>query len=134
MVIPKPSWYKKILRRSKRLKRQIWALFLAWKDASTPLLAKIITILAVAYAVSPIDLIPDFIPILGQLDDLLILPVLILFAIRLIPREVSARCRREAWKHLASGDRIRTPAATVAAIIFVLVWLGMAYAILQKFS
>jgi len=133
MHFPAPSWYKKILRRSKRLKRQVWALFLAWKDPSTPLLAKLITILAVAYAASPIDLIPDFIPVLGQLDDLLILPVLILLAIRLIPPEVSARCRREAWKHLASGDRIRTPAAAVAAFLFALVWLGLAYLILRMF-
>jgi uncharacterized membrane protein YkvA (DUF1232 family) len=108
-------------------------LFLAWKDPLTPVLAKIITILAVAYAVSPIDLIPDFIPVLGQLDDLLILPVLILLALALIPPEVSTRCRREAWKHLASGDRIRTPAAIVAAILIALVWLGTAYVILRTF-
>jgi len=133
MIFHRPCWYVKLQRRAKRLKRQIWALFLAWKDPSTPLLAKFITILAVAYAVSPIDLIPDFIPILGQLDDLVILPVLILLALALIPPEVSSRCRRQAWKHLASGERIRTPAATVAAFVFTLVWLGLAYAILRTF-
>jgi len=133
MIFRYPAWYIRLKRLTKRLKRQIWALFLAWKDPATPLLAKFITILAVAYAVSPIDLIPDFIPVLGQLDDLLILPVLILLAIRLIPPEVTARCRREAWKHLASGDRIRTPAATVAALLIALIWLGLACAILRMF-
>jgi uncharacterized membrane protein YkvA (DUF1232 family) len=106
------------------MKRQIWALFLAWKDPRTPFLARAVIIVAVAYAVSPIDLIPDFIPFFGQLDDLLILPVLIAVAIKLIPPDVSARCRREAWQHLRSGDRVRTPAGTLAAILFGLVWLA----------
>jgi len=75
--------------------------------------------------VSPIDLIPDFIPVLGQLDDLVILPALIALAIKLIPPAVSARCRREAWKHLASGERVKTPAATVAAVVFALVWIAL---------
>ncbi len=117
-----PAWYVKLKRRTRRLKRQIWALFLSWKDPGTPLLARIAIVVTIAYAVSPIDLIPDFIPVLGQLDDLVILPALIVLAIRLIPPEVSARCRREAWKHLESGDRLKTPAATAAAILFALVW------------
>jgi len=99
-------------------------LFLAWKDPRTPFLARVVIIVAVAYALSPIDLIPDFIPFFGQLDDLLILPVLIAVAIKLIPPDVSARCRREAWQHLRAGDRVRTPAGTLAAIAFGLVWLA----------
>ncbi len=106
------------------MKRQVWALFLAWKDPRTPVLARVVIIVAVAYAVSPIDLIPDFIPFFGQLDDLLILPLLIALAIRLIPPDVSARCRREAWQHLRSGDRVRTPAATMAAIVFGAAWIA----------
>jgi uncharacterized membrane protein YkvA (DUF1232 family) len=119
------GWYARLKRRAKRLKRQVWALFLAWKDPETPVLAKIIIAVTVAYAVSPIDLIPDFIPVLGKLDDLVILPALILLAIRLIPPEVTARCRREAWRHLAKGDRVRTPAAVIAGIVFALVWIAL---------
>jgi uncharacterized membrane protein YkvA (DUF1232 family) len=120
-----PAWYAKFIRRAKRLKRQLWALYLSLKDPQTPALARVVIICAIAYAVSPIDLIPDFIPVLGQLDDLIILPALIAWALRLIPPEVSARCRREAWKRLESGERIKTPAATGAAILFALVWIAV---------
>jgi len=118
------TWYSKLKRRAARMKRQIWALFLAWKDPRTPFLARAVIIVAVAYAVSPIDLIPDFIPFFGQLDDLLILPLLIALAIKLIPPDVSARCRKEAWQHLQSGDRVRTRAGTMAALVFGLLWLA----------
>jgi uncharacterized membrane protein YkvA (DUF1232 family) len=122
MAAKAPAWYAKLKRRAKRLKRQIWALYLSLKDPGTPLLARAVIIVTLAYALSPIDLIPDFIPVLGQLDDLILLPALIALAIHLIPPEVSARCRREAWKRLASGDRVRTPAATMAALLFALAW------------
>jgi len=128
-----PAWYAKLRRRAKRLKRQVWALFLSWKDPATPFLARVVIACAIAYALSPIDLIPDFIPVLGQLDDLVILPALIALAIRLIPPEVSARTRREAWKHLASGDRVKTPAATMAAIFFALLWIALIAWLLSKF-
>jgi uncharacterized membrane protein YkvA (DUF1232 family) len=120
----KQSWYGRLKRRASRLKRQVWALFLAFQDPRTPLLARVVIIVAVAYAVSPIDLIPDFIPVLGQLDDLLILPLLMALAIRMIPPDVTVRCRREAWHHLRSGDRVRTPAGTVAAIVFASLWVA----------
>lgn len=128
-----PAWYAKLTKRARRLKRQIWALFISWKDPATPILARVVIACAIAYALSPIDLIPDFIPILGQLDDLIILPALIALAIRLIPSEVSSRARREAWKHLASGDRVKTPAATMAAIVFALLWIALIAWILSKF-
>jgi uncharacterized membrane protein YkvA (DUF1232 family) len=88
------------------MKRQLWALFLAWKDPETPILARVAIICAIAYAASPIDLIPDFIPVLGQLDDLVIVPALIALALRLIPKDVSSRARREAYKRFASGERL----------------------------
>lgn len=120
----KPAWYARLRRRASRLKRQVWALFLAFKDPRTPLLARVVIIVAVAYAVSPIDLIPDFIPVLGQLDDLLILPLLIALAIRMIPPDVTVRCRREAWRHLRAGERVNTPAGTIAAVVFALAWIA----------
>jgi uncharacterized membrane protein YkvA (DUF1232 family) len=116
----------RLKRRARRLKRQLWALFLAWKDPETPLLARVIIVIAIAYAASPIDLIPDFIPVLGQLDDLLIVPALIALALRFIPPQVALRCRREAWKRLASGDRVKTPVAAVASGVFVLAWACLA--------
>jgi uncharacterized membrane protein YkvA (DUF1232 family) len=127
------SWYGALKKRAAKLKRQIWALFLAWKDPGTPVLAKVVIAVTVAYAVSPIDLIPDFIPVLGQLDDLVILPLLIMLAIRLIPPAVTARTRREAWKHLASGDRFKTPAGTIASIVFVLIWVVLVLLIIKSF-
>ena len=115
----------KLKRRAKRLKRQIWAIYLAWKDPATPWLARVIIACTIAYAASPIDLIPDFIPVLGQLDDLIIVPALIALALRLIPPEVAARCRRAAWKKLGSGERVRTPGAWVASALFILLWLAL---------
>lgn len=111
-------------RRARRLKRQVWALFLAWKDPETPWTAKVVIAVTVAYAMSPVDLIPDFIPVLGQLDDLIIVPALIVLALRLIPPAVAAKCRREAWKSLAAGKRIQTKAGTIASVVFVLVWVA----------
>lgn len=133
MAFRKPAWYVQLMRRAKRLKRQVWALFLAWKDPLTPIPAKIITIVAVAYAVSPIDLIPDFIPFFGQLDDLLILPALIVLALKLIPPDVAARSRRLAWKHTVSRDRIETPAAKAAAVVFALVWIALLTFVATRF-
>jgi uncharacterized membrane protein YkvA (DUF1232 family) len=123
--VTKPAWYRRLERRARKLKRQLWALFLAWKDPATPFLARAVIALTIAYAVSPIDLIPDCIPILGQLDDLVLLPLLVMLAIKLIPRDVAARTRREAWRHLESGERFSTPAGTVASILFVLLWLAL---------
>lgn len=115
---------RRLRRRVKRLKRQVWAIFLAMKDPDTPWPARAVAAVALAYAISPIDLIPDFIPLLGQLDDLLIVPALIGLAIRMIPPEVAARCRREAWAHLRAGDRIKGPYAAAAAAVFALAWLA----------
>jgi len=121
----RPAWYKKLKRQARRLKRQIWALYLALKDPETPWSARLLIFLTIAYATSPIDLIPDFIPILGQLDDLIVLPALIGLALRKIPKPVMARCRREAWTRLASGERLKTRASVIASILFVAVWLGL---------
>ena len=82
--------------RAANLKRDIPAVFLALKSKKTPLFAKILAAVTVAYALSPIDLIPDFIPVLGYLDDVLLLPGLVALTLRLIPQEVLAECREKA--------------------------------------
>ena len=83
-------------KRAEQLKTDLPAVFLCMKQKDTPVLAKIAGMLAVAYALSPVDLIPDFIPVLGYLDDLLIVPALITWMIRLVPPAVMRRCREQA--------------------------------------
>lgn len=80
---------------AKKLKREIPVLYLAMKDPGTPYLAKFLTIITVGYALSPIDLIPDFIPILGYLDDIIILPILVYLTLKLLPNEVISNCRSQ---------------------------------------
>ena len=78
------------------LKCELYAIYLCWKDPAVPRAAKVLIFLVLAYAVSPIDLIPDFIPVIGYLDDLILLPLGILLIIRLIPKHIYERHRRTA--------------------------------------
>lgn len=103
---------------AKRLKREIAAIWLAYRDPRTPFWAKAAALLCVGYALSPIDLIPDFIPVLGYLDDLLVLPLLAALCIRLIPAEVLDDCRARA-EGLWDGGR---PKKWIYAIPIVLLW------------
>ena len=82
--------------RMRRLKIEVYALYLASKDPHVPWYAKALTALIIGYAISPIDLIPDFIPVFGQLDDLIIVPAGIALAIRMIPKNVLEECRQKA--------------------------------------
>lgn len=101
----------------KKLKREAHALVLACKDPRTPWYAKLVAGGVVAYLFSPIDLIPDFIPVLGYLDDLVLVPIGIAIALRLIPPEVMADCRVAAQ---AASER---PANRVAAAVIVGIWI-----------
>ena len=107
--------------RARELKIQIHALLLAYRDPRTPWYAKALVALVAAYALSPIDLIPDFIPVLGQLDDLLLVPLGIALAVRLIPREVLAECRARA-RQADARPRVRP---WLAALPVVVVWLAL---------
>jgi uncharacterized membrane protein YkvA (DUF1232 family) len=87
--------------KAKELKYNLSALYLVYKRKDVPIIAKIIIIITIAYALSPIDLIPDFIPILGYLDDLIILPFFIYVSLKLIPKEIMEECKEQAkdlWK------------------------------------
>ena len=92
---------EKLKIKAKELKFNISALFLVYKRKDIPLFTKILIIITVGYALSPIDLIPDFIPVLGYLDDLIILPFLIFLSLKLIPKEIIDECKEQAkdlWK------------------------------------
>ncbi|PKM62112.1 MAG: hypothetical protein CVU99_00385 [Firmicutes bacterium HGW-Firmicutes-4] len=113
--------------RAKKLKTDIPAVFVALKKKETPLAAKILAGVTIAYALSPIDLIPDFIPVLGYLDDLIILPILIAFTIKLIPKEVFTACQKES-EHLWDGGK---PKKWYYALPIVLFWLVIIWLIVR---
>jgi uncharacterized membrane protein YkvA (DUF1232 family) len=107
-------------RWARSLRRDIHALHLAARDPRTPPYVKALAICIVAYALSPIDLIPDFIPVLGYLDDLILLPVALWIALRLIPPEALAEHRA------AAEGAPRRPASRLGAAIVVSLWLASA--------
>ena len=109
-------------RRARQLKVETYALYLAYRDPRVPWPARLFAAGVVAYAFSPIDLIPDMIPVLGQLDDLLLVPLGIWLALRLIPAEVMAESRARAQAVMAAGK----PVNKGAAVVIVLVWLLLA--------
>lgn len=116
-------WIDALRQRAGELKREIHALYLAARHPLTPWYAQLLVVAIVAYALSPIDLIPDFIPILGYLDDLLLLPLGIAWAIRLIPAAVLIECRARAAQ--ADGPEGGL-AGRIAAAVIVALWIGFA--------
>ncbi len=107
------------------VKRDIHALYLAARDPRVPWYVKGLAVVVAAYAISPIDLIPDFIPVVGYLDDLILLPLGIFFVVKLIPPEVMADCRERAEQ--ASGN----PVSKGAAVAVVVLWAVVAVAVLS---
>ena len=103
---------------AERLRNETHALYLAARDPRTPWHAKLVIAVVVAYALSPIDLIPDFIPVLGYLDDLLLLPLGIFLALKLIPTAVLADARHAAQQ--ATGTLAKSRAA---AIVIIVLWI-----------
>jgi uncharacterized membrane protein YkvA (DUF1232 family) len=92
---------EKIAIKTKEFKHNLSALYLAYKRKDVPIYAKIAIVMTVGYALSPIDLIPDFIPVLGYLDDIIIVPLLVILSVKLIPKEIMDECREKAkdlWK------------------------------------
>ena len=113
----------RLARWAHALKRESLALYYAARDARTPWYVKLIAGAIVAYALSPIDLIPDFIPVLGYLDELLLLPAAIWLALRLVPEQVLAEARQRAEATL------ERPTSRVAAVVIVTVWIACAVAL-----
>lgn len=109
-------------QRARSLKAETFALYLAARHPETPWYAKLIVAGIVAYAFSPIDLIPDFVPVLGYVDDLILLPLGIALAIKMIPAPVLAECQAKAREALKSGK----PVSRVAGVAIVVIWLALA--------
>jgi uncharacterized membrane protein YkvA (DUF1232 family) len=114
-------------QRIEKLKINIPAIFLALGKKETPVWAKILAWLTVAYALSPIDLIPDFIPVLGYLDDLLILPVLVTLTIKLIPKDVFDQCLEQSKNIWKEGK----PSRWYFSIGIVILWIIIIFIILK---
>ena len=109
-------------QRARRLKTEVHALSLAYRDPRVPRSARIFAACVVGYAFSPIDLIPDIIPVLGYLDDLVLVPLGIALALRMIPPDVMAECREKARAAAGQGK----PTHRVAAAVIIAVWLLLA--------
>jgi uncharacterized membrane protein YkvA (DUF1232 family) len=109
-------WREKV----RALRSDTYALYLASRDPRVPWHAKVVAGITVAYALSPIDLVPDFVPVLGYLDDLVLIPLGLLLAIRMIPPALIAEHRAEAARRFAEGG---PHGGRIAALFIVLVWL-----------
>lgn len=107
--------------KAKTIKREIYTLYLAYGKAGVPWYAKAFGALVVAYAFSPVDIIPDFIPVLGYLDDLILLPLGISLALKMIPEAVITEAREEANQRLEKGH----PQNWVAGGLIILLWLAV---------
>ena len=125
MTAPVQTQRPTVLERAKQwarsIKRDVLALWIAARDPRVPWYAKALAMAVAAYALSPIDLIPDFIPVLGYLDDLVIVPLGILLVVWLIPATLMAEFREQA---VAVATR---PRSTTAAIVVVLVWIAAVF-------
>ena len=109
-------------QRARQLKTEVYALYLAYRDPRVPWYARVFAACVVAYAFSPLDLVPDFIPVLGYLDDLVLIPLGIALAIRMIPPNVLEESREKASQVMRHG----WPVSRVAAGVIIALWLALA--------
>ena len=111
---------EELKQRASRIKTEIFVLYLAARHPDTPWYAKLLVATIVAYALSPIDLIPDFIPVVGYLDDLVLIPIGLMLAIKLVPSSVLAECR------IRAVDEKDKPVSRVAGAVVLVIWLALA--------
>lgn len=114
--------------RANQLKIDIPAIFIALRKRETPIIAKVFAGLTIIYALSPIDLIPDFIPVLGYLDDIIILPGLIALTVRLIPPNIFEECRIDAEELWIEGK----PKNWYFALPIVLIWFLVVFIVIKE--
>jgi len=110
-------------RRLKALRQETYALLLACRDERTPWYAKLTVAVVVAYAFSPIDLIPDFIPVIGLLDDMVLVPLGVVLVRWMVPTQVMEDCRLRAESEFEQGK----PANWTAAVVIVVIWIVLPY-------
>jgi len=110
--------------KARALRRETYAVYLACRDPRVPWYGRLLAACIVGYAFSPIDLIPDFVPVLGYLDDLILIPLGIALLLKIIPSEVIAECRERAAVAMAGGK----PTNWIAAGIIVAIWILLALA------
>ncbi len=113
------SLLAELKQRAHRLKAETFALYLVAHHPGTPWYAKLFVAGIVAYALSPIDLIPDFVPILGYLDDLILIPMGIALAVRMVPPSVLTECRARAQEVVSQGK----PMSRIAGAVIVVIWI-----------
>jgi len=111
--------FEKWKQKSRHLKIEIYALYLAYRDPRVPWYAKAFVALVVGYAFSPIDLIPDFIPVLGYLDDLVLIPLGVAVALKMIPEKIMEDCRIRSKEVMSK----KKPINRVAAVVIICIWL-----------
>jgi uncharacterized membrane protein YkvA (DUF1232 family) len=121
-----PRTLESIRAWARRIKRDAVTLWFACRHPRTPWGAKALALFVVGYALSPIDLIPDFVPVLGYVDDVLLLPGLIWLAVRLMPADVLAECREQADAWMATSGA--KPRSVWGAVLIVAIWIGVGFA------
>lgn len=111
--------FEKIKANAKKIKKELKVIYLAYKRPDVPWYAKLVAILVVGYALSPVDLIPDFVPVLGYLDDIILIPLGITLVIKLIPKNIIDECRMQADEIFKDGK----PRNWIAGTLIIVLWL-----------
>lgn len=124
-AVTQETWLARWKETARTLKREVHALYFAYRDSRTPWLAKLVAAMVVAYALSPLDLIPDPVPVLGYLDDLLLLPIGVWLALRLVPPAVMADARRAADRAHTQKGGIGWIAAGVIVLLYLAIGLWL---------
>ncbi|MDR1029325.1 MAG: DUF1232 domain-containing protein [Treponema sp.] len=126
--------FDKLKEKSKQITQNLSILYIAYKRKDVPILAKLIVVMAILYALSPLDVIPDFIPVLGYLDDLIILPLLLYLSIRIIPKHIFEACKEEAKEIKIDRKYKRWYYGIPVIIIWVIIGTILLKNILEKIS
>lgn len=121
---------QKLRQWARKLKNEVIAIYFVMKHSETPLYVKILAAIIVGYALSPIDLIPDFVPILGYLDDIILLPLGIALVIKMIPADILEVCREEA----KTNPPVTKPKIWGAAYVIVMLWFIIFYSLYEWFK
>lgn len=131
-IVPKSGATSSLWKqRARLLEVEVYALYLACKDPKVPWYAKVLAACVVGYAFSPIDLIPDFIPVIGHLDDLVLIPLGVLAVRRMIPAPVMAECRERARIAVEQRKPVNRTAAVVIVMVWVVAAVGLAWLALR---